>query len=93
MKKVIRCEGWRRHGGVFTLGPVVWQQCENEAITRITVVQDEKKKTFPACQTCLKEATRTEAIEMLSARPIKSTIKRLAKKSVAQAGQEQSDGD
>jgi hypothetical protein len=51
-----RCEGYRRYGGAFTLGPVRWEQCDENAIVMIKIVQDGEKKTFPACQECWKEA-------------------------------------
>jgi hypothetical protein len=34
-KNTNRCEGWRRYGGAFTLGPVHWEQCEAQGIVRL----------------------------------------------------------
>lgn len=53
MKK--QCEGWRRKGGAFSLGPVTWSQCENEATAILTVTQDGETRDFPACGTCWNE--------------------------------------
>lgn len=50
-----RCEGWRRYGGAFSLGPVKWEQCKEDAIVMLTVVQDGKTEKLPACKTCWKE--------------------------------------
>lgn len=52
----MRCEGWRRNGGAFTLGPVTWSQCENEAIVELTVEQEGKAETLPGCAVCWQEA-------------------------------------
>ena len=52
----MRCEGYRRYGGAFTLGPITWVQCTNNAIVELTAVQDNKESTFPACLHCWKEA-------------------------------------
>ena len=54
MKK-IRCEGWRRHGGVFTFGPVTWEQCKSRATVNLTVKQEGKVQTLPACPKCWQE--------------------------------------
>jgi hypothetical protein len=55
----VRCEGYRRHGGAFTLGPVTWKQCTNDAVVSLVVVQDGKKETLPACMTCWNECIST----------------------------------
>jgi len=52
----MRCEGYRRYGGAFTLGPVQWEQCSYDATIILTVVQDGKTQTMPACGKCWKEA-------------------------------------
>jgi hypothetical protein len=52
----MKCEGWHRHGGAFTLGPVTWRQCKNEATVLLTVKQDGKTRTWPACNTCWENA-------------------------------------
>lgn len=65
-----RCEGWVRTGGAFTLGPVVWGQCKNEGIALLTVEQDGKQETLPACQSCWNETIENEII-ILDAKPIK----------------------
>jgi len=64
-----RCEGWRRRGGTFTLGPVTWEQCDNNAIVNLTVVQ-EKEETLPACKVCWQEAI-DKGITIKSAIPLK----------------------
>lgn len=71
MKQIVvpRCEGWRRTGGAFTLGPVRWQQCENTAIVRLTVTQAGETEQISACLECWREATGRE-IEILEAVPL-----------------------
>jgi hypothetical protein len=64
----VRCEGWRRYGGAFTLGPVRWEQCSNEAIVMLTVKQ-EKVENLPACKACWQEAI-DKKIEIVKAEPI-----------------------
>jgi hypothetical protein len=53
---VIACEGYRRYGGAFTLGPVRWEQCDSPAEVSITVQQGSVTKTFPCCTVCWQEA-------------------------------------
>lgn len=55
--RTTRCEGWRRRGGAFTLGPVKWYQCENAATVEIAVAQDGQTVKYPACPDCWREAT------------------------------------
>lgn len=50
-----RCEGWRRYGGAFTLGPVRWEQCKNDATVTLTVEQETTER-MPACMECWREA-------------------------------------
>jgi len=50
-----RCEGWRRRGGAFTLGPVVWTQCDQPGIVMLTFIDDSKTRTLPACKKCWQE--------------------------------------
>lgn len=66
----MRCEGYRRNGGMMTLGPVRWEQCRNTATVNITVEQDGETKTFPACKTCWKEAIEADKIKILEVVPI-----------------------
>lgn len=63
-----RCQGYRRYGGMFTLGPVKWVQCENDAVVILEVSQ-ESVEAFPACMDCWSEAIERK-ISILSARPI-----------------------
>ena len=65
----MRCEGWRRYGGAFTLGPVEWKQCGEEAVVTLEVVQDSEVATFPACMTCWGEAI-DKGVEILNATPL-----------------------
>jgi hypothetical protein len=67
--KIIQCEGWRRFGGAFTLGPVKWVQCENEAVVILEVVQDDKKTEQPVCIYCWDEGM-SHGIQINSAVPI-----------------------
>jgi len=64
----MRCEGWRRNGGAFTLGPVEWKQCENEAIVILEVVQDGKVESLPGCAICWQECI-DSGIQINSSRP------------------------
>ena len=66
-----RCEGYRRYGGVFTLGPVKWEQCKENAIVTLKVKQDNKIETSLACQTCWNECLDNK-IEIIEAKPIRS---------------------
>jgi len=71
-KKTPRCEGWRRYGGAFTLGPVKWVQCPESATVMLTVKQEgeKKKQRMPSCQKCWLEACSTKGIAVLDAKPI-----------------------
>ena len=51
----MKCEGYRRYGGAFTLGPVRWEQCKSKATVKLTFLEDGKYKTLPACNECWKE--------------------------------------
>jgi len=65
----IRCEGYRRYGGAFTLGPVKWEQCKENATVMITIEQDGKVSDFPACNTCGEEG-RQKGLKQIAAKPI-----------------------
>lgn len=65
----IRCEGYRRRGGAFTLGPVVWEQCENDALVELIITQDGKEVTGPSCITCWNEAMGNDKIQVKSVKP------------------------
>jgi hypothetical protein len=65
-----RCEGFRRHGGAFSLGPVTWEQCCETATVLLTVTQDGETQTLPACPTCWEEARNTKGITVTDAKPI-----------------------
>ena len=64
-----QCDGWRRYGGAFSLGPIIWKQCPNEAIVELEIVQDNKKSKMAACNSCWEEALDTPSIIIESARP------------------------
>lgn len=68
----LRCEGYRRRGGAFTLGPVPWEQCTNDAIVTITAYQKEEptEYTGPFCMTCWKEALGNPDIKVLKVVPL-----------------------
>lgn len=51
-----QCEGWRRRGGAFTLGPVEWKQCANDVVVVLMVLQDGETQSVPACTECWHEA-------------------------------------
>jgi hypothetical protein len=63
-----QCEGWRRYGGAFSLGPTKWKQCTENAIVMLTVKQ-EKEEELPACNMCWKEAIEKE-IKILKVIPL-----------------------
>lgn len=69
MTEPIQCEGWTRKGGAFTLGPVQWSQCENNAIVNLEVTQDGKTDTQPSCQECWNTAIEMQ-IPIASAIPL-----------------------
>ena len=64
-----RCEGWRRYGGVFTLGPVTWKQCEAQGIVMLKFKDGKKVKKLPACKECWAECL-TTGVVIIEARPI-----------------------
>ena len=66
----MRCDGFRRYGGAFSLGPVVWQQCNNKATVMITCRQDGEKASFPACEKCWEEARENTGVEITDVRPL-----------------------
>lgn len=64
----IRCEGYRKPGA-FQLAPPVWTQCENDAIVMITIEQEGKIASFPACEKCWQDAI-DRKIKIISVCPI-----------------------
>lgn len=69
MKRKLQCEGWRRYGGAFSFGPVTWKQCPQSATVMLTVKQEGKVKTLPACPVCWQECMDNK-IEILSVKPV-----------------------
>lgn len=65
----IRCEGYRRHGGVFSLGPVTWSQCTGASVVMLTIRKEGEAVTLPACQRCWDECIEGR-IRIIKARPI-----------------------
>ena len=71
----MRCEGWTRHGGAFTFGPVYWAQCDNEAIVNIRFIDNQRsgkgdERTLPACKDCWQKCIDNH-LEILEVVPIK----------------------
>ena len=66
----VRCEGYRRFGGAFSLGPVTWQQCSERAIAVLTIEQDGKVQDVPACSKCWTEAMYYGGIKITATRPV-----------------------
>ena len=66
-----RCEGWRRKGGIMTLGNPEWRQCQGQAVVNLTVKQGKEKKTLPSCLTCWEECEANASITVIKAAPIK----------------------
>ena len=71
----MRCEGWRKYGGMMTLGPVVWRQCENDATVMLEVEQEGVRQTLPGCAVCWQEAI-DSGITILNVYPINSEGKK-----------------
>lgn len=75
MKKKIKkqCEGWRRYGGAFTMGPVTWEQCKEKATVMVEGKNHDETlyKTLPMCDTCLREAQTTTGVKVRKITPIK----------------------
>lgn len=69
--KGIRCEGWRRKGGMMTLGNPEWRQCQNEATVKITFKQGkEPEKELPGCSFCWEDCERNDNIKIVSVTPL-----------------------
>lgn len=70
--KPTQCDAWRRRGGAFTLGPVQWEQCKNDAVVLLTVRNPDGSVVTdsPACMECWKEGQETEGMKQLAAKPI-----------------------
>lgn len=64
-----KCEGYHRRGGAFTLGPVVWEQCENAATVNLTIRDKRETKTLPACDQCWQKVI-DSGLEIIEAKPI-----------------------
>ena len=69
MNKKIQCEGYVKRGNFMTFGPVRWIQCKNDAIVTVTVVQEGKTETFPACKECWARC-KSFGIELIEVMPI-----------------------
>ena len=67
----MRCEGWTRKGGAFTLGLPTWHQCEEEGTVNIEFKQgNEEITTLPMCNKCWEKGIEKEEIKILSVEPI-----------------------
>lgn len=53
-----RCEIFRRYGGAFSLGPVRWEQCPNEATVQ-GVDPKFPDATVPVCSECVPETVKS----------------------------------
>jgi len=65
-----QCQGYRRHGGAFTLGPVRWEQCKEQGVVLLTVEAEGERTTVPACLVCWKEAVANVEMTVIAAEPI-----------------------
>lgn len=65
MMSKLKCEGWRREGGAFTLGRPIWTQCKNDPIVMLKVKGNDKY--MPSCSDCWQET-----IDDKDQHPIKS---------------------
>ena len=69
----MRCEGFHKIGGTWSVGGLpVWQQCKNDAIVMLTVVQNGKDESLPACNECWKESIENKFIEIINVEPLKA---------------------
>lgn len=68
-----RCEGWRRHGGAFTLGPVHWEQCASQGAVILTISNGKEIKTLPACKKCWEECIENK-LNIIKVTPIPDAI-------------------
>lgn len=66
--KSLQCQGWRRTGGAFSLGPVTWNQCEE--IPAVMLIVKGQTEPMAACGICWNECIET-GVEILTATPIK----------------------
>lgn len=73
MSKGTRCEGWRRAGGVMSLGPPTWHQCKSRGVALLTVKNDQGTQTLPACQVCWDACLKAKDHKVLKATPIVAT--------------------
>jgi len=65
-----RCQGWRRYGGVFTIGIPVWEQCKEVGTVMIKFKDEKGVRQLPACPHCWKETMKQEGLKILSVTPI-----------------------
>ena len=73
----MKCEGYRKKGGLMAFGPVKWVRCKKSAIVLLTGTQGKNKKfKIPACITCWDEALSHEGIKILSTKPLKKEGKK-----------------
>jgi hypothetical protein len=64
----LKCKGFRRYGGVFSLGPVKWEQCK--ATPTVMIKVKNVKETQPACNHCWQELIDSDEQEIESVEPI-----------------------
>ena len=68
----MRCKGFVRHGGIFTLGMAEWKQCEANATVMIKFKQnDEEINTLPSCNECWQRIINSDFIKIISTEPMK----------------------
>lgn len=66
-----QCGGWRRYGGIFTLGPVKWEHCKEKPLVLLKFENDHgKAQILPACMHCWNEC-KANGVKILSVEPIK----------------------
>ena len=70
MTATMRCEGQRRQGGAFSLGPVTWVQCSSPATVMLKLRQDGEIVEVPGCNACWNECIENDEIKVLSVRPL-----------------------
>jgi hypothetical protein len=66
----VQCEGMRRYGGAFRLGPPQWVPCKNKATVKLKLKQNDEISEFAGCNTCWDECTKTKGIKVISVHPI-----------------------
>jgi len=69
-----KCEGWRRYGGVMTLGKPQWARCTNDPVVFLTIQEGSESRVRAACGLCWQEVIDNN-LTILHTAPIKEEDK------------------